>query len=248
MRDFGWFANKFETHHDVYLPAGQCWHMIYTLNLYTKKPQNKTSENKFNVNTTYPRRSRWDFQRVLDDTLFLHLELTWITISRIEETKKYCQVLGDLLLLLLSFIYWRFMGSCAALRWFCTRICIFTVLFRTYSSHFVLMYILSLCCMPHLINFSEVLSCVCSSACFHTITLDAFAFRALSSLLLLLTNRWPAGFLPAHSLVGDTLPKPYHRSFNNLFITIFSFIIHFEFSFVLNRNFYFDQYNVHQSY
>ena len=74
MRDFGWFANKFETHHDVYLPAGQCWHMIYTLNLYTKKPQNKTSENKFNVNTTYPRRARWDFQGVLDDTLFLHLE------------------------------------------------------------------------------------------------------------------------------------------------------------------------------
>ena len=70
MRDFGWFANKFETHHDIYLPASQCWHMIYTLNLYKKK----TSEKKFDVNTTYPRRTRWDFQGVLDETLFLHLE------------------------------------------------------------------------------------------------------------------------------------------------------------------------------
>ena len=218
-------------------------HWIFT----QKKP--KTKQTKRNLMSTLHIRD------VLDGTskecsmiLYFYIwNLTWINISRIEETTKYCQVLGDLLLLLLSFIYWCFMGSRAALRWFCTRICIFTVLFRTYYSHFVLMYILSLCCMPHLINFSEVPSCVCSSACFHTITLDAFAFRALSSLLLLLTNRWPAGFLPAHSLVRDTLPKPYHRSFNNLFITIFSFIIHFEFSFVLNRNFYFDQYNVHQS-
>ena len=28
---------KFETHHDIYLPTGQCWHMIHTLIFYTKK-------------------------------------------------------------------------------------------------------------------------------------------------------------------------------------------------------------------
>ena len=61
---------KFEMHHDIYLPTGQCWHMIYTLDFYTKK----TSEKTFDVNTRYPRRARWDFRGVLDDGLFLYLE------------------------------------------------------------------------------------------------------------------------------------------------------------------------------
>ena len=66
--------------------------------------------------------------------------LTWINIWRIKETTKYCEKLGDLLLLLLLFIYWRSVGSSAALRWFCTQIWIFTVLFHTGYSQFVLMY------------------------------------------------------------------------------------------------------------
>ena len=60
---------KFQTY-VIYLPAGQCWHMIYTLNFYLKK----TSEKKFDANTRYPRRARWDFRGVLDDSLFLYLE------------------------------------------------------------------------------------------------------------------------------------------------------------------------------
>ena len=67
---------QFETHHDIYLPAGHCWHMIHTLNFYTKKQkQEKPSEKKFDVNTRYLRRARWDFRGVLDDSLFLYLEL-----------------------------------------------------------------------------------------------------------------------------------------------------------------------------
>ena len=81
---------NFDTHHDIYLPAGQCWYMIYTLNFYSqkkktnkkktknknKKKQNtkKTSRKKFDVNTTVPRRARWDFRGVFDDSLFLYLE------------------------------------------------------------------------------------------------------------------------------------------------------------------------------
>ena len=67
---------NFETHDDIYLPAGQCWHMIYTLNFYSQKRKNnnnnKTSQKKFDVNTRVPRRARWDFRGVLDDSLFLY--------------------------------------------------------------------------------------------------------------------------------------------------------------------------------
>ena len=63
--------------------------MIYKLNFYlpkkTKKQKTKNKklktkktktqcQKKFDVNTTFPRRVRWDFQGVLDDRLFLYLE------------------------------------------------------------------------------------------------------------------------------------------------------------------------------
>ena len=59
---------KFEAHHDIYLLAGQCWHTHWFL--YKKK----TSEKKFDVNTRYPTRARWNFRGLLDDSLFLYLE------------------------------------------------------------------------------------------------------------------------------------------------------------------------------
>ena len=46
---------------------------------------------------------------------------------------------------------------------------------------------------------------------------------------------------------GGTLPTPYYRSFNNLFITIFLFIIHFVFLFYFKLGFFLDQYSAHQS-
>ena len=69
---------NFEAHHDIYLPAGQCWHMIYTLNFYLQKNPKTTAattttkkqEKKFDVNTRVPRRARWDFRGVVDDSLF----------------------------------------------------------------------------------------------------------------------------------------------------------------------------------
>ena len=101
----------------------------YTLNFLLKKKN--ASQKKFDVNTRVPRHARWDFWAVLDDSLFLYLELD-INIWKIEETTKHCEELGDLLLLLLLFIYWRFMGSCATLRWFYSRIWLFPVLTVSY--------------------------------------------------------------------------------------------------------------------
>ena len=112
------------------------------------------------------------------------------------------------------------------------QIWIFTVLFHTCYSQFVLMYF---CVYIYIyiyiystsllyatfINFSEVLSCVCYSACFHTISLYVFVFETLHSSLLLLTDKRPYGLLTTHSLAAGTLPTLYHRSFNNLFIAIF---------------------------
>ena len=46
------------------------------------------------------------------------------------------------------------------------------------------------------------------------------------------------GLLPTHSLEGSTLPTPFHRSFSNIFITVFLFIIYFVFCFILNRIFF----------
>ena len=39
-----------------------------------KKNTKKTSRKKFDVNTTVPRRTRWDFRGVFHDSLFLYLE------------------------------------------------------------------------------------------------------------------------------------------------------------------------------
>ena len=158
--------------------------------------------------------------------------LAWINIWRIEETTKYCEKLGDLLLLLLLFVYSHFMGSWAALRWFCMRIWIFTVLtvsylqLQTFLKFFLCIYTYStsLLCVAF-VNFSEVLSSVCYSTCFHTVSLYPFVFRTLPSCLLLLTNRRSPDVLLAHCLAGSALSTPYHRRFTNLFITIFFILL-----------------------
>ena len=69
--NFDYLKINFETHHDIYLPASQCRHLIYTLIFFIKKNR---KQKKFDVNTRDPRRARWDFQGVLDDSLFLYLE------------------------------------------------------------------------------------------------------------------------------------------------------------------------------
>ena len=98
---------------------------------YIQSIKKKTSEKNFDVNTRVPRRARWDFRCVLDDSLFLYLEFdlskylkNWLNYEVLR------MKLGDLLLLLLLFIYWRFMGSCTTLQWFYTQICFFSCIDR----------------------------------------------------------------------------------------------------------------------
>ena len=81
---------------------------IRYIHLKKKKPK------KFLVNTRVPRRGRWDFRGALNDSLFLYLEFDMNKYLKNRGNYEVLQIkLGDLLLL---FIYWRFMGSCTALR------------------------------------------------------------------------------------------------------------------------------------
>ena len=137
------------------LASVDIWYIHWTFN------KKKTSQKKFDVNSRYPRRARWDFRGVLDHSLSLYLEFD---MNKYLKNWGNYEVLrmkfGDLLLLLLLFIYWRFLGSCPAMRWFvCEFEFLLHWLFHTYSSHFVLMcfcvyiHILPLCCMPQLLIF-----------------------------------------------------------------------------------------------
>ena len=75
------------------------------------------------------------------------------------------------------------------------------------------------------IDFSEVLSCVCYSACFHTISLYAFVFRTLPSLLLVLTGRRPKS--------RDSLAVGFHiiEVLTTCLLQFLKFNIHFVFLF-----------------
>ena len=172
----------------------------------------------------FPRRTQWVY--------FFIWSLTWINIWRIEETTKYYEKLGDLLFLLL-FIYWRFMGSCAALRGFCTRIWIFTVLLHTYYSQFVLVYfcvythVLPLCCMPLRCSLVFVILPVSILLVFMPLFQNFSSFFYCSSptedpMVFWLSIVWRGARSPRHIIEVLT---------TCLLITIFLFIIHFVFLF-----------------
>ena len=66
----------------------------------------------------------------------------------------------------------------------------------------------------------------------NTISLYAFIFRTLPSLLLLLTDRRPFGLLPTHILVGRaSSPRHIIEVFTTCLLQFLLFIIHFVFLF-----------------
>ena len=174
------YKMNFETHHDIYLTAGQCWRMIYALNFYYKK-KNKKKKNKkknkkqktnkknkpkeFDVNTRAPRRARsyclmgfcWG---VLHDSLFLYLEfdmnkyLNWINIAN--------GIGGFVINVIIIYLLAPYgILRCAAMI-LCSNLAFFLYWpFHTYSSQFVLVYffvfvyihIVPPSCMPHLLIF-----------------------------------------------------------------------------------------------
>ena len=195
----------------------------------------KYREKKIDVNTRYPRLARRDFRGVLDESLFLYLEFDM-------DLKNWgnCEVLwsigGFAIFIIINLLVLYGILRCAAmilyanLDFFCIDHFIPTVASLSWCV-FVYMYIFYLFLYAAFINYSEVHFCVCYSACFHTINFYAFVFRTLPSLLLLLIDRRPPWSSAYPLSGGGTLPMPYHRSFNNLFITFFLFIIHFVFLF-----------------
>ena len=94
---------KFETHHYICLPTGQCWHMTHILNFYLKKKKKR----KGNLMSTLDIRDVLDgISQARSMKVYLYIwNFTRISICGIEETTKHWEKLGDLLLLLLLFTY-----------------------------------------------------------------------------------------------------------------------------------------------
>ena len=108
-----------------------------------------------------------------------------------------------------GFLLYCFMPTIASLYWcfLCMYTCSTSLLYAAF------------------IDFSEVLSCVCYSACFHTISLYAFVFRTLPSLLLVLTGRRPKS--------RDSLAVGFHiiEVLTTCLLQFLKFNIHFVFLF-----------------
>ena len=136
MRNFGWFKEKirFEMHHEIYLPAGQCWHIWHIHCIFYSHVKIKKKNRNLMSTLRYPRRARRDFRGVLDESLFLYMKFK---MNKYLRNCGCCHVLqsiergGDLLLLL--FTYWRFMRPCAALR--CFFLCEFE--FSLYGTFYI---------------------------------------------------------------------------------------------------------------
>ena len=169
---------NFETHHDIYLTAGQCWSMIYALNFYYKKnKKNKTKTKTKNKKQTKKTSQKnlmstlelrdvleatawWDFRGVLHDRLFLYLEfdmnkyLNWINIAN--------GIGGFVIIVIIIYLLAPYgILRCAAMILFSNLAFFLYWPFHTYSSQFVLVYffvfvcihVIPPSCMPHLLIF-----------------------------------------------------------------------------------------------
>ena len=133
MRDFGRFENDF---------WDASWHLfaarpVLTYDIYIEFLYKKKKKAKRNL---LSKLGIWDMLDGISEAcsmivffLYIYLEFDMNKYLKNWGNYEVLQMkLGDLLLLLLLFIYWRFMGSCVVLRWFCMRIWIFTVLTVSY--------------------------------------------------------------------------------------------------------------------
>ena len=218
-------------------------HWILIKNKQTNKQTNKQKNGaKRDLMSTL------DFRDVLDGnsetcsmkSYFYICNLTWINICRIEETTGIAKYWG-----ICYFYYDLFIGALwDPDLWRCNDfIREFGFLlywpFHTYNSQFVLMcfcvyrHILPLCCMPHLLIFLK-----CSLAFVIVLVSTLLVFMLLFSQLCLLSYCSSSTEDQRVFCQRGTLPTPYRRSFNGLFITIF--IIYYSFfisCFILNRFF-----------
>ena len=185
------------------------------------KQKKKKREKKFIVNTRYLRRGRWYFRGVLNDSFFLYIYIwnfSWINIWRIEETTKYCKWNWGICYYCYYYLFidalWDPALCCDD--FVCEFEFLLYWLLHTYNSQFVLMcflctYTYSTSLMyAAFINFSEVFSCVCYSACFHTISLYAlfsgpclpfyYSSQTEDPLVFCLPIVWRGARSPSHTI------------------------------------------------
>ena len=112
MRDFGWLENEFWDA-SLYLFAGRpVLTSDISIEFLCKKKQKK-----FDVNTRVPRRARWDFWGVVDDTLFLYLEFDMNKYLKNWGNYEVLQIELREFIVTIFFIYETFL----ALRCFCLQ-------------------------------------------------------------------------------------------------------------------------------
>ena len=95
------------------------------------------------------------------------------------------------------------------------------------------------------INFSEVLSRACYSASFNTITLYALFSEPCLPFSYSSQTEDPLVFCLPIVWREARSPRQTIEVLTTYLLQFFLFIIHFVLSFILNMNFYFDQYSAH---
>ena len=143
---------NFETHLDIYLPAGQCWRMIYTLSFYLKQ---KTSQKKFDANTRDPVRARWDFRGVLDEILLLYLKFSMNKYLKNWGNYEVLRKIGGFIIIVIIICLFALYGilGCAAmilyanLDFYCIDCFILTVanFFKVFSVYIYIFYLFVVC-------------------------------------------------------------------------------------------------------
>ena len=135
-----------------------------------------------------------------------------------------------------GFLLYCFIPTIASLFW-----CIFVYIY-------IYIYIYSTSLLyAAFISFSEVLSCVCYSACFHTISLYAlFSEPCLPFHYSSLTEDPVVYCLPI-VWRGPRSPRHTTEVLTTSLLQFFLLIIHFVFCFIFIRIFYLDKYSAHQN-
>ena len=153
MRHFGWFENEiWDASLHLFADRPVLTYDTYIEFLFKKKE----AKRKFDVDTRYPRRARRNFPGTLDESLFLYLEFDKNKYLWNWGNQEALRKIGEFVIIVVIIYMLVLYGSCTALQWFCTWIWIFTVLFHTYYSQFVLIFFV------HVYMFYLFAVCCCS--------------------------------------------------------------------------------------
>ena len=138
----------------------------------------------------------------------------------------------------LEFLLYCFIPTIASLFW-----CIFVYIYI-----YIYIYIYSTSLLyAAFISFSEVLSCVCYSACFHTISLYALFSEPCLPFHYSSPTEDPVVYCLPIVWRGPRSPRHTTEVLTTSLLQFFLLIIHFVFRFIFIRIFYLDKYSAHQN-